>query len=116
MPAPYIKDGELKRVYLLQKNGNKCQLCNIQMVKATTPAPIPDNAMTLDHIIPVSFGGNDEVENLQLICHKCNFKKGSKLPNAMIDKNINDQIKQIKKKKTKTKKGWTFSITFKLSR
>ena len=33
----------------------------------------------IDHIIPVSRGGKDELENLRLSCIRCNRSKGSKL-------------------------------------
>ena len=32
-----------------------------------------------DHIIPVSKGGASSVQNLQLLCQKCNLSKGSKI-------------------------------------
>lgn len=33
----------------------------------------------LDHIIPFSKGGDTSVENLQLLCQKCNLKKSNKI-------------------------------------
>jgi 5-methylcytosine-specific restriction endonuclease McrA len=34
--------------------------------------------LELDHIKPVSLGGRSDLENLQLLCHSCNIKKGVK--------------------------------------
>lgn len=34
--------------------------------------------MTIDHIIPKAKGGNNSITNMQLMCRKCNMKKGSK--------------------------------------
>lgn len=33
----------------------------------------------LDHIVPVSRGGKTELDNLQLLCHDCNRKKGTEI-------------------------------------
>lgn len=33
--------------------------------------------LTVDHIIPKSLGGSDELDNLQPMCAGCNFKKGN---------------------------------------
>ena len=33
--------------------------------------------MTKDHIIPVSYGGTGDIENLQTMCAPCNNKKGN---------------------------------------
>ena len=35
--------------------------------------------MTVDHILPKSHGGRNEVENLQPMCCECNLKKGNKI-------------------------------------
>lgn len=34
-------------------------------------------AIVIDHILPVKLGGKTELENLQLLCHRCNNIKGS---------------------------------------
>jgi 5-methylcytosine-specific restriction endonuclease McrA len=35
--------------------------------------------MTIDHIVPRSKGGKDELENLQPMCNTCNAKKADKV-------------------------------------
>lgn len=38
-----------------------------------------DENLHLDHIIPFSKGGDTSVENLQLLCQKCNLEKSNKI-------------------------------------
>lgn len=37
---------------------------------------------TVDHIIPISKGGNNSKDNLQILCALCNSIKSNKIPNA----------------------------------
>lgn len=36
-----------------------------------------DTMMTIDHIIPRSKGGENDVSNYQCLCYTCNYKKGN---------------------------------------
>lgn len=55
--------------HLISKNGNMCGLCN---------EAIHDRRdMTIDHIIPKSKGGADDIANYQLAHSLCNGKKGN---------------------------------------
>lgn len=41
--------------------------------------------MTVDHIMPLSKGGTDSLDNLQCTCKKCNGLKGNMLPGEFTD-------------------------------
>lgn len=49
------------------RDGGKCVYCN------------SSENLHLDHIIPFSKGGDTSVENLQLLCQKCNLEKSNKI-------------------------------------
>lgn len=56
---------------LADRDGDLCQWCG------KTPATLDaKHAMTIDHVIPASAGGTDDLRNLQLLCGFCNPSKG----------------------------------------
>lgn len=38
-----------------------------------------EKLLTIDHIIPLSLGGSDAEDNLQILCVSCNGRKGNRL-------------------------------------
>lgn len=51
---------------ILEKYGNKCLKCG------------SENNLSMDHIIPLSLGGDHDISNIQPLCRKCNSKKNAK--------------------------------------
>lgn len=51
---------------LFERHNGKCIICQ------------STERLTLDHIVPISQGGSNELENLQLLCVACNSSKGPK--------------------------------------
>jgi 5-methylcytosine-specific restriction endonuclease McrA len=41
--------------------------------------------LTIDHIIPLSKGGDNQVHNLQMLCEPCNTKKADSHPYMVAD-------------------------------
>ena len=66
----------LYRVY-----GKKCSYCDYKLLVSN---------MACDHIIPLSLGGNSTPENLQMICGRCNTRKG-----PLTDRNFRKLLKWL---------------------
>lgn len=52
---------------LAERDGFNCAICNT------------NKNLEIDHVIPFSKGGSDELSNLQLLCRSCNAQKGAKI-------------------------------------
>ena len=57
------------RYALLYKAGFRCQACG------SKPSPHNDVTLEIDHIVPFSWGGSDDPDNLQVLCKACNCSK-----------------------------------------
>lgn len=66
----HTKD-EVEQVRVVQ--GNLCVYCGVSLVHAGTHE---------DHYMPLSKGGSDYIENIQLLCPSCNLSKGPKHPDV----------------------------------
>lgn len=51
-------------IQLCQKYENRCLMCGRNNIK-----------LTVDHVIPISLGGSNSIENIQPLCISCNSKK-----------------------------------------
>jgi len=67
-----------KRKRILKRDRYTCQKCG------KNPVENKDCELHIDHIIPVSKGGGSEDSNLQVLCEKCNLKKGAKIEQSTV--------------------------------
>lgn len=70
-----ITEGRNKNINLdelFRKSFGFCKYCT---------APLFDG-YHLDHIVPISLGGGNTMDNLQCICARCNLRKGAKHPDV----------------------------------
>lgn len=67
LPTPTSRKAIPKDVtaFVFRRDGGACCECGTQQ------------EIQFDHIIPISFGGSSEAENLQLLCGPCNRRKGA---------------------------------------
>ena len=73
-----LKIPEKNDVYELVKksffSGFKCEYCGVQLkIYDTKPYY---NVFSIEHKKPLLFGGDNSIENLAIVCHKCNVVKG----------------------------------------
>lgn len=71
------KYSEEERKIIYDKSGGRCALCG-QLLKLED--------MTIDHIIPISMGGEDSLDNIQALCYSCNQFKDNILPEIFLNR------------------------------
>ncbi|MGB7443175.1 MAG: HNH endonuclease [Coleofasciculaceae cyanobacterium] len=59
---------ETTRQFVRKRANYRCEYCHSREKICTT-------RFTLDHVIPKSLGGSDEVDNLALACRRCNERR-----------------------------------------
>ena len=77
-PPPTWRDrisGKLKES-IFQRDEFTCQYCGIHCYESYAQ---DRNAVTIDHALPVSAGGRNNIENLITCCRECNFIKHDKI-------------------------------------
>lgn len=70
-----FSDYEKKSVYA--KCNGTCAICG---------NPVKYKKMTIDHIVPLSKGGTNGMDNLQLACKRCNLMKSDFSTEEFLDK------------------------------
>lgn len=66
---------------LFDKQGGKCATCKVKIAKTGR------SRYHLDHVMPLSKGGSNYINNIQLLCQPCNQKKYTKLPDTWAAEN-----------------------------
>lgn len=67
------------RFEVLRRDNHTCRYC-----RST------ENALTVDHVTPVSLGGTDDPSNLVAACKDCNAGKASTSPDAALVADVSD--------------------------
>lgn len=76
--AKPLKSAERKAIYI--RDRGKCQLCHVDVKFGginSSPFELIASGQ-IDHIFPRSRGGQNNKENLRLLCLTCNSQKGAK--------------------------------------
>jgi len=64
-----------RRTYIIKRDHGRCQVCKC---KVKLGDPLHPRAAEIDHIIPRSQGGSDDLVNLRLTHWGCNQKRGNR--------------------------------------
>ena len=75
LPHKQLPKAHTYKPEIYGKQEGKCVGCNYS---------IPFRNITIDHIVPISKGGTDQKENIQLLCNACNSTKGARSQSEFI--------------------------------
>lgn len=77
-----------KRTRLAEAQSWRCCWCGC----ATVPEPNKRNSVTVEHILPRSMGGSNDMDNLAAACARCNQKRGTKDIAEFLDSLFDQQL------------------------
>jgi diadenosine tetraphosphate (Ap4A) HIT family hydrolase len=73
------------RYEVIKRAKSRCEACGI---------PMSERALDVDHVVPKTWGGKDDISNYQALCYVCNINKSNKddtdfrgISNIFADKN-----------------------------
>lgn len=61
---------------LWEKQGGKCSCCGIKVIQPNQKNQNDPRRATINHIIPLSKGGEHDEKNLEMACQGCNYDLG----------------------------------------
>lgn len=64
--------------HLADRDGVRCGICRRRIDIEARSGPENRHGPSVDHIVPVSLGGSDDLENLRLTCWICNVARGNR--------------------------------------
>lgn len=92
---------EIKQLIYERANG-RCELCGRKILFED---------MTIDHVIPLSMGGEDNINNISCACQPCNTFKGNILPDTFFERISLIYLYQMEKKTHNRFKRWIIRKT-----
>lgn len=75
------------RFEILKRDGHRCRYCG---------ATAPDVQLTVDHVIPLALGGDNNPSNLTTACRDCNAGKASVPPEADKVAEVNEMAERLR--------------------
>ena len=95
----------IKRAYIHWLYNYKCQYCGYDFIKNNW-----SRKSEIDHVVPRSKGGNNDIDNLVLSCHNCNSEKGDKPLEEWLHTAKSVNKKYIRKMLDKIKHGKKLTV------
>jgi 5-methylcytosine-specific restriction endonuclease McrA len=72
----YKRVEDLVRSFI--NDGFNCPICGVVMAINNGQTDIESHVYSIEHILPLSKGGENDIENLTICCRKCNCENNEK--------------------------------------
>ena len=86
------------RFEIFRRDNNACRYCG---------QTAPEVKLTIDHVVPVALGGDDNPANLVTACFDCNLGKGSTSPDENLVAEVSDETLRFAKL---AKQAWAVRV------